>query len=281
MRLRLSLALLVILLVPPASAMASGRDVLRDCADDEVLSKTYTQKEYRDALSQLATDSSEYSDCESVIRRAQLEQAAGRDKKSSGGGGATTTPGGGATGGGGSTGSSGAAAPTDSTPTPAPAARGTDPLRRAEPGGARRARRGAHRRRAGHPGVGTGCRAAGLLAGTQPHRLERPPGPRHRIAHPPRRRTGHRDRRSCAHPCPGSPNGLARRSCRQARAGPSSSRRPSRRRATPASTSRSRCCWRRRSASSRPWPVAGRAWARRPRPRSGSSSPPVPWSPRR
>ncbi len=128
MRLRLSLALLVILLVPPASAMASGRDVLRDCADDEVLSKTYTQKEYRDALSQLATDSSEYSDCESVIRRAQLEQAAGRDKKSSGGGGATTTPGGGATGGGGSTGSSGAAAPTDSTPTPAPAARGTDPL---------------------------------------------------------------------------------------------------------------------------------------------------------
>ena len=50
MRLRLSLALLVILLVPAASAWASGRDVLRDCADDEVLSKTYTQKEYRDAL---------------------------------------------------------------------------------------------------------------------------------------------------------------------------------------------------------------------------------------
>jgi hypothetical protein len=127
MRLRLSLALLVILLVPPASAMASGHDVLRDCADDEVLSKPYTQKEYRDALSELATDSSEYSDCESVIRRAQLEQAAGHDKKSSGGG-TATTPGGGATGGGGSTGSSGSAAPTDSTPTPAPAARGSDPL---------------------------------------------------------------------------------------------------------------------------------------------------------
>ena len=130
MRLRLSLALLVILLVPAASAWASGRDVLRDCADDEVLSKAYTQKEYRDALSELATDSSEYSDCESVIRRAQLEQAAGRDKKQSGGGGTTTTPGGGSSaGGGGSTGSSGATpAPTDSTPTPAPAARGTDPL---------------------------------------------------------------------------------------------------------------------------------------------------------
>ncbi len=126
MRLRLFLALLVILLVPTASAWASGRDVLRDCADDEVLSKTYTQKEYRDALSQLATDSSEYSDCQSVIQRAQLEAAAGRNKKSSGGG-TTTTPGGGASGGG-STGSTGSTAPTDSTPTPAPAARGTDPL---------------------------------------------------------------------------------------------------------------------------------------------------------
>ena len=80
MRLRLSLALLVILLVPTASAWASGRDVLRDCADDEILSKTYTQKEYRDALSRLATDNSEYSDCESIIRRAQLEQAAGTSR---------------------------------------------------------------------------------------------------------------------------------------------------------------------------------------------------------
>src|SRR5918997_6654523 len=100
MRLRLSLAFLVLLLVPAAAAMGSGRDVLRDCADDEVLSRTYTQKEYRDALSQLATDSSEYSDCESVIRRAQLGQAAGirraRDSgNESGGGGTTGTPGGG------------------------------------------------------------------------------------------------------------------------------------------------------------------------------------------
>src|SRR5687768_16834256 len=99
MRLRLSIALLVALLLPAAAAMASGRDVLRDCGDDEVLSKTYTQKEYRDALSKLATDSSEYSDCEAVIRRAQLEQASGGDKKKKddGGGGSTTT-GGGATG---------------------------------------------------------------------------------------------------------------------------------------------------------------------------------------
>lgn len=124
-RLRLSLALLVVLLVPVASATASGRDVLRDCADDEVLSKTYTQREYREALSNLATDASEYSDCEAVIRRAQLEQASGRDRGSGGGGdGGGTTPGGGATG------STGGGGGTGSAPTPTPAGGGTpqDPL---------------------------------------------------------------------------------------------------------------------------------------------------------
>jgi hypothetical protein len=120
MRCRLSLALLVLALVPTASAMASGRDVLRDCADDEVLSKTYTQREYREALSKLATDSSEYSDCESVIRRAQLEQASGRgDDERSGGG--TTTTGGGSTGGSAGTGSTG-------TPAPAQSGAQSDPL---------------------------------------------------------------------------------------------------------------------------------------------------------
>jgi hypothetical protein len=126
MRLRLSLALLVLLLVPVASAMASGRDVLRDCADDEVLSKTYAQKEYRDALNELATDSSEYSDCESVIRRAQLEQAAGRKRSNSGGGGGggggTTPSGGGSTGGGAGSSSGGGA------PQAVPQTRGSDPL---------------------------------------------------------------------------------------------------------------------------------------------------------
>jgi len=115
--------LLLLALLVPASAMASGRDVLRDCADDEVLSKTYTQREYREALNQLATDSSEYSDCETVIRRAQLEQAAGRGGSSSGsggsGGGSTGTGGGPSSGGGGAAGGDGA--------TPAPA-RGGDPL---------------------------------------------------------------------------------------------------------------------------------------------------------
>jgi len=128
MRLRLSLALLVLLLVPAATAAASGRDVLRDCADDEVLSRTYTQKEYRDALNRLATDASEYSDCENVIRRAQLEQASGRSRDRDRGGG-TTTPGagagGGSTGGGGTQGSSSGGGDAQQ-PTPQP--RPSDPL---------------------------------------------------------------------------------------------------------------------------------------------------------
>jgi hypothetical protein len=105
--------------------------VLRDCADDEVLSRTYTQKEYRDALSQLATDSSEYSDCESVIRRAQLQQAAGNRRArdagdESGGGGTTGTPGGGSSSGG--SGSQGSSSGGGDVPQASPRPRGSDPL---------------------------------------------------------------------------------------------------------------------------------------------------------
>jgi len=64
-------ALLLLALCGPA-AHASGRDVIRDCTDDEVLSKTYTQAEYRQALAQLASDADQYGNCRSVIKRAQL-----------------------------------------------------------------------------------------------------------------------------------------------------------------------------------------------------------------
>ena len=81
-------ALLLIVLCVPA-AHASGRDVIRDCTDDEVLSKTYTQQEYKQALAQLASDADQYGNCRSVIKRAQL--AALRDARpkrdTSGGGG--------------------------------------------------------------------------------------------------------------------------------------------------------------------------------------------------
>jgi hypothetical protein len=122
MRSRLLLALLVSLLLP-ASALASGRDVLRDCADDEVLSKTYTTAEYRSALNQLATDSSEYSNCESIIRRAQLDAASGRNR---GGGSSSGATGGGTTGGG--TPSAGGGSPSAGAAPTTPPAPGSDPL---------------------------------------------------------------------------------------------------------------------------------------------------------
>jgi hypothetical protein len=116
MRPRLFLAFLLIALVLPVRAYASGRDVLRDCADDEKLSKTYTQKEYRDALNQLATDSSEYSNCENVIRQAQLDALANSGSDGSSGGGSEHSGGTGGGGGGGTSGGSGGgAAPSGST----------------------------------------------------------------------------------------------------------------------------------------------------------------------
>jgi hypothetical protein len=89
-RLRLLLlatAVATLLAGAPAAALGSGRDVLRDCTDDEVMSKTYTQKEYRDALSQLAADADQYGNCRQVIRRAQLRAAAAAAGDRSGGSG--------------------------------------------------------------------------------------------------------------------------------------------------------------------------------------------------
>jgi hypothetical protein len=77
-------ATLALLIGPAAIAAASGRDVLDDCTADEVMSKTYTQKEYRDALAQLQGDTDQYGNCRDVIKRAQLQAAAaaGGQKKS-------------------------------------------------------------------------------------------------------------------------------------------------------------------------------------------------------
>ncbi len=100
MRLRLAVATVLALLVPAAHALASGIDVIRDCTDDEVMSKTYTQKEYRDALRQFAADGDQYGNCRDVIRRAQAAALAGGKKKDSGGGGAGAPAGGPNSGGG-------------------------------------------------------------------------------------------------------------------------------------------------------------------------------------
>ncbi len=87
MRPRLALAILLAVLVPSGVAHASAKDVIRDCTDDEIMSRTYTQKEYRAALRELAADADQYGNCRDVILRAQQAAlAAGRKKKGGGGG---------------------------------------------------------------------------------------------------------------------------------------------------------------------------------------------------
>src|ERR1700710_1110179 len=73
---------LALLASATGAASASGLDVIRDCTDDEVMSKTYTQKEYRDALRQFAADGDQYGNCRDVIRRAQAAAAAAKPKSS-------------------------------------------------------------------------------------------------------------------------------------------------------------------------------------------------------
>jgi hypothetical protein len=87
MRLRLVLFTALAVLLPAGAALASGKEVIRDCTDDEVMSKTYTQKEYRAALRELAADADQYGNCRDVILRAQQAAlAAGRKAKDDGDG---------------------------------------------------------------------------------------------------------------------------------------------------------------------------------------------------
>lgn len=69
----IAFATLLTLAFCTSTALASGTDVIRDCTDDEVLSKTYTQDEYKDALAELSTDSDQYGNCAAIIKRAQIK----------------------------------------------------------------------------------------------------------------------------------------------------------------------------------------------------------------
>jgi hypothetical protein len=97
------LAALLSLAIFASAAHASGRDVIRDCTDDEVLSKTYTQKEYKDALAQLGSDSDQYGDCRDILKAAQLKALRDRHRtntpstqgKTGNGGGSSNGSGGG------------------------------------------------------------------------------------------------------------------------------------------------------------------------------------------
>lgn len=67
-----------------APAYASPGDVIRDCSEDGVLGRHYSQRELSGALDQLPSDLDEYTDCRSVIRRAQLAGARGKGKEDRG-----------------------------------------------------------------------------------------------------------------------------------------------------------------------------------------------------
>ena len=69
----------------PVHAVASGEDVLRDCAEDGDLDRRYSQEEYRDARRSMPADLDEYSDCRDVIRRAELAAAGGTKRSGNGG----------------------------------------------------------------------------------------------------------------------------------------------------------------------------------------------------
>lgn len=59
------------LLLVPATAAASGADVIADCvAGDGRLSRTFTQAEYKAALRDLPADADQYSPCRDAIRAA-------------------------------------------------------------------------------------------------------------------------------------------------------------------------------------------------------------------
>jgi hypothetical protein len=105
LRIRIVTALaLVLALAVPALAQASGSAVIKDCGDGSI-DKTYSQKDYADALANLPADLDEYTDCRDQIRRAQLGgHSTGGGAGGAGGGG---TAGGGVSGGGGTGGDDG------------------------------------------------------------------------------------------------------------------------------------------------------------------------------
>jgi hypothetical protein len=109
LRLRIATALaLLFALAVPGLAHASGDAVIKDCADGSI-DKSYSQKDYADALANLPADLDEYTDCRSQIQRKQLGGSSGGGAGAGGGGtgGAAGAAGGAAGGGGGGTGGNG------------------------------------------------------------------------------------------------------------------------------------------------------------------------------
>lgn len=89
---------LAALLALPVGAQASVQALYKDCQDNSRLSKTYSAKEYQDALKNIPADLDEYTNCRDIIRRAQLQAAgvgsSGSDSNGAGGGGTGSSGGG-------------------------------------------------------------------------------------------------------------------------------------------------------------------------------------------
>jgi len=103
---RLLLALLAAFLLVPATAFAQEEDrveILRDCADDDILQGSYPATKMRDALNNMPAELEEYSKCRDILSREIAQKTAstkpGDDGDSAGagngGGGGGTNRGGG------------------------------------------------------------------------------------------------------------------------------------------------------------------------------------------
>jgi hypothetical protein len=60
----------LVALAAPAGAVASPDQVIKDCAEDGALNRSYTNSELRKAKDNLPTDLDEYSDCRDIIANA-------------------------------------------------------------------------------------------------------------------------------------------------------------------------------------------------------------------
>lgn len=99
-----------LLVAAPALADTNAR-IYVDCQDGHIDGR-YTQRQFQKALTNLPADIDEYTDCRSVIRRAELAQA-GAGKGGSGGGSGLGGSGTGGSGGGTGTGTGGGASSRD------------------------------------------------------------------------------------------------------------------------------------------------------------------------
>ena len=77
-RLALLLALAAVLGSPVGAQANAGNQIIRQCLATDSVSGHYTQQDYAWALAHLPSDVAEYSDCQDVIRRAELAAAGGR-----------------------------------------------------------------------------------------------------------------------------------------------------------------------------------------------------------